>query len=135
MQTHGIGYVSVPVSFGSGVAFDGSVPYDDGVINDDGYIVDAYGAGLHGVVRTGVGEYEVLLKDQYFAMITASGAISSSSAKDIVVQFGYPSNAVVTRGGIKFTRIVVRLLAAAVPTDLAYNDRVSLFFVMDRSSA
>lgn len=75
---------------------------------------------INAVARTGVGVFEVTLKDKYLAIVSAFGSVQLNALADTDVQFG------AWDGTTK--KLIVRIKTAGVAADIAANanNRISL---------
>ena len=126
------GIRAIPFSFASGAAEDDSFPLEADGYSDlmDILFVDGYGAG-YTAFRTGVGEYDIILSEQFGKVVHLSANCELASEKVVLVvpqapldNDDNPPDAGYM--GKKGTRIKIKLLnASADRVDLKYNERVS----------
>ena len=136
LQCIGRGQIHLAFSWASGAAEDGTFPNSDGYVVPDGYVLDAYGAGLHGVSRIDKGQYEVLLNDVYIRCISAKAGVEVlDDTKDATAIVKAPTMDVITgTDGRKRSRFRVQVMVGGVRADLEYSDRVHLQVDLDNSS-
>jgi len=142
LQTPDIGVCIIHGNFPSGAQEDDS--FTDAALSD-GYVAlpdtaapnDAYGAGFKGVLRVGVGRYDIVMDRVYAELIHASGSIFCATSKGLTVQFDSPAMTSGAASGDE-TRSIIHLRIcdeSGLDTDLQYEDRVSFQLVFRNSSA
>lgn len=141
LQTPNSGSVLTTVSFhDDGVNADG---YISNFGTNDGYGGDAYGGGVHGVLRVRdsgsepVGEYEIWLDRVYKGVLGHNAFVACATQKVLFARLQMPVLETRT-GSDSVARSVVRvqiLNSSGVATDPSAFDEISVWLHLDQSGA
>lgn len=141
VSTPDIGMVIVAGNFPSGAQEDDSFP-DSALL--DGYVAkpeasapnDAYGSGFKGVLRVGLGMYDIVLDRVYPELLSAHGSVHTSRNKSAQIQFLFPMMETAdpsTGEDVSVVRLRVQN-GSGVDIDLQYNERISFILTLRNTS-
>jgi len=152
VRTKDNGIELVACSFGPGIAEDGSWPVLSvtGDAGFDGYMAlgDGYGmavtavngiagGAIKGVIREGVGSYQVIFRDTFRALMSWSVSVQRMPSEDTTVISAFLAHpGLDTLENNRLVQVVrLRIVnSSGVALDLVKGDRISLTMVMKNSS-